>query len=994
MKFYCIRKEISPWAYIKPKVLLLGYESRRVIRIGGSRNKIIVAIIAILIIVGVAAIGVVGVQNMFLDWKMLDVMYINKTGVSWWSTFTFNGLLFFVAVPMALIIALAGLPHESKFLNLVWMSDRFGSRRYPSPLVVVGWKVLLFFGSYLVLTFIFLENVRYLALLFQSSASGVGNWGQIQQALQLIFNPMVPIEVVTDLVATIEVQYTIFLIFMSLLLLVVGIRVVLDLIHYFARIGPSTERPEIRVLASISFLVVLGLLWFLLTVPYIRVDVGTQFYVLQLLILFVFFVVVCAISFGLTIFGRYGRAGEVPRMSPRVTGALAVVTIGLIVGPALFTGYLVAGPIQGQMWEPWHWDPLVTKEIEFTNWAGGPNISEVPYQSLVNNTGVSDGQVLGHARLWDFEASRNKMRSQTIANWMALADSDIIYAGGREYWITPYSLTPPSRDDFHKEYILYTHAEGASALDASSAAGEFLTAAQFLSIFGVNANFPIYYGESPPSSYNDGYESFVLVDTTIAPETGTYSWEGEPDYILTGSELALKKLIWSIEDLSFTWLAFNEPVANVLMLRNIQERVQSILLPFLYTDYDPYIVFNRIDREAYYCAPIYSAYPLQLEYAQSPYLRLLGFAIVNCANGEITWVRNPNANPSTFFIESLYEHWYPWIEPPTWLEDQLRYPQDLIDAQLYVDFIYHVTNPWVWRNYSDFFEKPHSQPDIHYVLYPYNGSLHWVGYQAVRYIRHEAQKMAGFYLFKNGPEVGTGVFARAGSLDPTTQVPISPVFGVDAAVESFEQQARSDLVLIQPYRIGNRLLMPMSGRLVYLFPVYAEQAQGESLVETLVFVGMVDAEDINEVAYGSTAAEAYAQFFFGFNQTVTGVNFIETNLDPFDIDLGEETALSYLVKNGNSTTNDVVIQLATYGSNFDVTFHGANVTPTYSGGAFLYNVGMSTMYPLDIIGGTITIHAKSLDPGILLTTFIIELRIIVDGIHTETEYFYLTVRST
>ena len=100
------------------------------------------------------------------------------------------------------------------------------------------------------------------------------------------------------------------------------------------------------------------------------------------------------------------------------------------------------------------------------------------------------------------------------------------------------------------------------------------------------------------------------------------------------------------------------------------------------------------------------------------------------------------------------------------------------------------------------------------------------------------------------------------------------------------------------------------------------------------------------------------------------------------------------MKNGNSTTNDVTIQLAAYGPNFDISYHGTNVTPTYSGGVYLYNVGMTTMYPLDMMGGTITIHAKNLDPGILLTTFILELRIIVDGVHTETEYFYLTVRST
>ncbi len=957
-------------------------------------RKCIIAVVALLIIVGIVLGSIFIVQNIFLDWKMLDTMYTNKTGVSWWATYTINGYLFTIALPLAFIITVAGTLHESKVLNLIWMTGRIRNQRRP-PIYLVGlWKLLVFAGSYLILTFFFTDSMRMLAVLFQAAASGVGSWGQIGEAITLIFNPLASIETVSSLVATIEVQYTIFIIFMSLTFAVIGTRVILDLIHYFGRVGRSTEYPEVRVLASVGFIAVLVLLWLLLTVPYLEVDVGTQFFVLHLLIGFIVACVITGVAFGLTLFGKFGRAGEIPRMNKTVTSGLAILTIAVIVGPGLFTGYLVAGPIQGQMWKDWHWDPLMTKELYFSNWAGGLNLQEVSYQSLVNNTGVSDTNVYSHARLWDFTASRNKMRSQTLANWMALADSDVVYVDGREYWIAPYSLAPPSSDDFHKQYLLYTHAEGATALDASSATGEFLSPLQFQNVFGVNANFPIYYGESPPENYIDGYEGFVLVDSPIAPETGAYRWEGTPDYELTGNELALKKLAWAIGDFSFAWLAYSEPSAKILMHRNIQERVQAILLPFLYTDYDPYLVFNRNTRQVYYCVPIFSAYPLQLQYAQTPYLRLLGFALVNCASGQINWIRNPNANPAEFFIEALYEDWYPWEDASAWLLPQLRYPENLIDAQLDINFWYHVTDPWVWRSEADFFEKPSNQPSVHYVLYPINGSLRWVGYQAVRYIRHEAQKMAGFYLFFNGDQVSNAVFARAGSIDPVTQTPISPVFGVDAAIESFEQQARSDLILIQPYRIGNRLLVPLSGKLVYLFPVYAEGDLGDTLVETLTYVGMVDAEDINNVAYAPTVIEAYQQFFFGFNETITGVDFLETNIDPFDINVGETSELSYIVKNGNATTSDVKIQLATYGDNFDITWHGTNITPTFSTGVFLYNVGMTTMYPNDIFGGTISLHAKQLDPGVYLTTFIIELRILVNDALAETEFFYLTVRST
>ena len=161
--------------------------------LGASRKIITIIIVSAVLFISALA-GLFAIQNLFLDWKMLDVMYTNKAGVSWWATFTLNGFLFTVGLPLAAIITLAGPWHESKVLNLIWFSGRIGTQRRPSRLLVVGWKLLLFVGSYLLLTFVFVENMRMFALLFLASNSGVGSWGQIAQALTLIFNPMVPVK--------------------------------------------------------------------------------------------------------------------------------------------------------------------------------------------------------------------------------------------------------------------------------------------------------------------------------------------------------------------------------------------------------------------------------------------------------------------------------------------------------------------------------------------------------------------------------------------------------------------------------------------------------------------------------------------------------------------------------------------------------------------------------------------------------------------------------
>ena len=125
----------------------MGYESRRIITLGNSRQKIIAIVVVIAIIIGVLTVSVVGIQNLLLDWKMMDVMYLTKAGVSWWATYSLNGLLFLVGVPMALIITFVGLPWESKTLNLIFMSDRLSERRVPPWYMVIGWKALLFVGS-------------------------------------------------------------------------------------------------------------------------------------------------------------------------------------------------------------------------------------------------------------------------------------------------------------------------------------------------------------------------------------------------------------------------------------------------------------------------------------------------------------------------------------------------------------------------------------------------------------------------------------------------------------------------------------------------------------------------------------------------------------------------------------------------------------------------------------------------------------------------------
>jgi uncharacterized membrane protein (UPF0182 family) len=360
----------------------------------------------------------------------------------------------------------------------------------------------------------------------------------------------------------------------------------------------------------------------------------------------------------------------------------------------------------------------------------------------------------------------------------------------------------------------------------------------------------------------------VYVNYPGFEETGTYSYTGDPDYTLTGIE----SMLWFLSKLQFSYLG---QTIDMLLQREVRNRVQTMLLQGLTTEIsssqsDVYPMFSPTG-ELFFSVPIYTNYPLTSGYADSPYYRYIGLATVDVGNGNITLYKNPIANENSTFLESTYYSYYNWKDMPTWIQEQHRYPEDLWESQLGIDFFYHVDSAELWRNQEDVFHVP-SGTDVNFLIMDVNNTERFIGAQIVEFNRAQGANLAGIYIVGGSNDnFGEVTFYRAGGtganslLGPTAA---QQALTSDTAVAQFLQ-------LLGDYQIGNIYLYQVRGRLLYVLPIYKDIGGAEATITKLSGVGLVEATTGENVSLGTDVIEAYINLFGIGNITSPGT---EVNL--------------------------------------------------------------------------------------------------------------------
>jgi hypothetical protein len=205
----------------------------------------------------------------------------------------------------------------------------------------------------------------------------------------------------------------------------------------------------------------------------------------------------------------------------------------------------------------------------------------------------------------------------------------------------------------------------------------------------------------------------------------------------------------------------------------------------------------------------------------------------------------------------FYRNYYStWKAPPDWLVPQLRYPEDLLGThdnagQLDVGFRFHVSDPFVWRSGSDFYERPEAT-EVLYVLVTQGNRADFVGVQLVEFQASPGRNLAGLYIAYGGDQLGKLTLYHISN--STTQL-----IGPSAALQALEtdEYVRQQLTLLPNYRLGNILLYLIGNHIYYFIPVYINTEVENAVITKMAFIAAVDATTGAKVAVGADSSMAY-----------------------------------------------------------------------------------------------------------------------------------------
>lgn len=820
----------------------------------------VIAIVFAALIVSISAAWI------YLQWSIYIQTYQLKAGLDWFQIVFYHNYTFIVGALFSLLLINPSVG-RSDLLRLVkvfqsttipvgWLAEpkrpeTVGTQNV-HELGVVSWVVWQFakWAVGFVLFVLFIANNGSLLVgdvmnSVMMNAMGMGNWGSVLRVFLLPLYPASGAELIS-LMPTMEIQYKLLYVIVVAFLSIVIIRILLRTFANFAMGNAHSSLPSfLTILAAIDLCWIAG-------APYWLMNVTTPF--LYGILWTLFIVLAAGIVYSKALSGKASGKSGSRRSIFRIVGILlGIVLIGQVSAVGFYSmnwnnNYLT-----------YEWYPQTNKEITVTRWAAGLN--NIKVGSLLNLPTSNASTTLGLVRQWDQQAAAVTMTKEIGAyNWMNLASSEIVFVNNTEYWMSPTTPTFPS-SDWISRHLIYTHASRTIVINTHS--GMSVSPQQ---AFNVSSEPLIYYGESASTGPGPGgFDGSVYVHVPGYSEVENASYSGKPDYTLTGWQ----KAMWFITEEGQYGFAFSNYPIDMLWNREIFSRVGSILIPGLQMDPAAYLASDG--KNVYYVVQVFISYPLQSGFSASPYLRFFGVVLVNVYDGSMQGytVGNLIGSNSSDFLTTFYDNYYSsWKSAPSWLEPQLRYPEMLLGTpnvagQLDYDFIFHVSDPFVWRSGSEFYERP-SGNVVQYIPWAVGNSTYFVGMQLAHFVSATSKNLAGVYIAYGGDKLGQIDLYQNPS-------PSTTFIGPSAAENALTTngQVRTQLTLLPNYRFGSYLLYSVGGQLEYFVAVYTNPGTA-GVVTQLPFMTAVDPTTGN-VGVGSAAVAAYLNLVGG-HEIVTPTN--------------------------------------------------------------------------------------------------------------------------
>ena len=636
------------------------------------------------------------------------------------------------------------------------------------------------------------------------------------------------------------------------LILYVGFHSIIKVITSYIHDTTDGKPRYLNYLSTIEGIIGIGILWaafnmfFTDTIDYnTRYAIGGTFVVGFALIAF-------------AIFDRM-RAKVLTHMFKRdvYIRIITIIAIALVVGIAMGVNNSVAdakkieylGPYTAQQIGVNRYLGELDMIIENTHEVNIPSVNP----NIIDQYVKDNDDVLSKIRVWDWNAAFAKLKPEIgLIPYVDFEDNDILRFDDKLYWTASMKPVLPSsvslENQWYNEHLVYTHVpDGFLTLEATE--GQIVDSSE---LFAQRA---IYYGEGG------------LLDET---------WSGYPVNRVESAELAGAKydgtggvdvpppLSWIFE--ANFLLSYPGESVHILRYKDVNERMQVLYPYFLYNlfgkELDSYPVTDGTNT--YWLVPLIVGFDTRdIPYtAGNPYLRLAGYGLVDTYNGDISLIKYGD----DFFSEMMMDQYADdIIETPSWLEEQIRYPEELFNWKTEMYNIYHVTDVETFIQANEFYEIPRGL-DTYYVEAKPPGfeEPEFVGLLSLELRGSQGRNLAGYMVVENDlSNLGKMQFYEV-PLDSETKL-LGPT-SVREALDRDPDFAQLKTLLRNP-RIGDNILYRVGEHDTYFIPVYTAGAGG--VVAQLGTIAAVGAGFTGEYYVG--LGETQEQAFEAYLQKLSGI---------------------------------------------------------------------------------------------------------------------------
>ena len=524
-----------------------------------------------------------------------------------------------------------------------------------------------------------------------------------------------------------------------------------------------------------------------------------------------------------------------------------------------------------------------------------PQLTSVSSNNI-NNYVRQNSDVLDVIRVWDWEAAFAKLKPEIgLIPYVDFEDNDILRFNNTLYWTASMKPILPSSvsldNKWYNEHLVYTHVpNGFLTLEATD--GQIVDSDKFFK------QREIYYGEG--GLFEETWSGYPNSRGSESAELGGVSYSG-----LGGLDVS-PPISWIFEP-NFV-LSFPSESVHIMRYKDVHDRMEILF---------PYFLYNLFGQEldsipvtdgtnSYWLIPLIIGFdtgdvPWSVG---NPYLRLVGYALVDSYNGDIQLLKTGDDFFSEIFASQYSDQFIPI---PAWLEEQVRYPAELFNWKTEMYNIYHVTDVETFIQANEFYEIPRGL-DTYYVEAkpPGFSETEFIGLLSLELRGSQGRNLAGYMIVENDlTNLGDLQFYEV-PLNSTTKL-IGPT-AVREALDRDPEFAQLKTLLRNP-RIGDNILYRVGNHDVYFIPVYTAGAGG--VVAQLGTIAAVGAAFNGEyfVGLGETqeaAFEAYLKKVSGVASSIT-VNdddYVElVRIDRIDI------IKSVFEKNGISIAEPTSIQI-------------------------------------------------------------------------------------